>query len=117
MRRLIPIALALILALAGSAQAKAKPAKLVGTVGPGFTITLKNAAGKKVTNLKPGAYAITVTDKSSAHNFHLFGPGVNKLTSVAGTGQQTFNVTFRKGTYRYRCDPHRLDLNGSFTVG
>jgi hypothetical protein len=114
-KRLIPLALIAAVVLSGSAHA-AKPTKLVGSVGPGFTITLKNAAGQKVTRLKRGLYAITVTDRSGAHNFHLLGPGVNKLTSVAGTGRQTFNVTLKAGTYRFRCDPHRLDMKGSFTV-
>lgn len=117
MLRLISIALALTIALVGSAQAaKAKPTRLVGSVGPGFVISLKTAAGKKVTSLKPGAYAIEVTDKASIHNFHLSGPGVNKMTSVGGTGKSTFRVTLKKGTYRFVCDPHRTSLKGSFTV-
>ena len=60
-------------------------AKLVGTVGPGFTITLEKS-GSKVTKLKAGKYTIVVRDLSSSHNFHLSGPGVNKKTSVGGTG-------------------------------
>lgn len=115
--RMIPLSLLAAVVLTGSAQAaQAKSTKIFGSVGPGFTITLKNAAGKKVTSLKRGPYALTVTDKSSSHNFHLLGPGVNKLTSVGGTGTQTFNVTLKAGTYRFRCDPHRLDMKGSFTV-
>jgi plastocyanin len=116
MSRLISVSLLTVvaaLAVATSAHAKTK---LIGTVGPGFTITLKTTAGKKVATLKPGAYAIEVTDKASVHNFHLRGPGVNRMTSVAGTGKTTFRVTLKKGTYRYICDPHSTSLKGSFTV-
>src|SRR5919201_6466978 len=81
---------------------------LKGTVGPGFTITLKTASGKRVTTLKPGVYAISVVDSSSIHNFRLKGPGVNvAITSVAFVGTKTVGVTLRKGTYTYQCDPHR----------
>jgi plastocyanin len=89
-------------ALAG--QSAATP--LAGTVGPGFTITLTNA-GKVVKTLKPGSYAITVKDKSSAHNFHIFGPGVkNVVTTVPFVGTKKVTVTLKKGTYTIQCDPH-----------
>jgi plastocyanin len=103
-------------ALVLAAPAGAKPTKLIGTVGPGFTITLKTTAGKKVTTVKPGPYVIDVFDRASIHNFHLRGPGVNKKTSVGGTGKTTFRVTLRNGTYRYICDPHNTTLKASFTV-
>ena len=98
--------------LAGAAQA-APP--LTGTVGPGFTITLTQG-GKKVTTLKAGTYTIKVADKSNVHNFHLSGPGVNKSTSVPGTGSSTWTVKLKKGTYRYVCDPHAPIMKGSFRV-
>jgi plastocyanin len=96
------LALAAPVALAGSAAAT----PLTGTVGPGFTITLANKAGK-VKTLKHGSYKITVKDKSSSHNFHIFGPGVKKVvTSVPFVGTKTVTVTLKKGTYTYQCDPH-----------
>ena len=58
------------LVLAGPATAATK---LVATVGPGFTISLTKG-GKKVTKLAPGAYTITVRDRSTIHNFLLRGP-------------------------------------------
>ena len=88
---------------------------LNGTVGPGFTISLTQG-GKKVTMLKAGTYTITVQDKSNIHNFHLIGPGVNKKTSVGGTGTTTWTVTLKKGTYKYICDPHAAAMKGSFMV-
>jgi NitT/TauT family transport system substrate-binding protein len=88
---------------------------LQGTVGPGFTISLLQD-GKPVKSLTAGSYTFVVGDRSSAHNFHLTGPGVNKKTSVAKTGRSTWTLTLKKGTYRFQCDPHRTQLKGSFTV-
>jgi plastocyanin len=88
---------------------------LAGTDGPGFTITLTQA-GKKVKTLKAGTYVIKVSDKSNIHNFHLKGPGLNKTTSVTGTGTQTWTVKFKAGTYTYICDPHAAIMKGSFKV-
>jgi plastocyanin len=91
-----------------------KAKKLTGTVGPGFTISLKSGA-KKVKTLKAGAYKITVRDKSTFHNFHLTGAGVSKATRVPFRGNRTWTVRFRKGkTYRFRCDPHPSQMKGSF---
>jgi plastocyanin len=109
---------AAVLALVvGAAPATAAtPTKLVATVGPSFTITLKKG-GKKVTTLKAGRYTITVQDKSDFHNFHLMGPGgVNKKTTVSEVKTKTWAVTFKKGTYRYVCDPHSSQMKGSFKV-
>jgi len=95
----------------------AKTPGLVGEVGPGFTIEVTTAGDKDVKTLKAGTYRITVEDKSSSHNFHLTGPGVNKSTTVAFSGKQTWTVKLKKGTYRYQCDPHAsLGMKGSFRV-
>ena len=67
--------------------------------------------------LKAGKYVIKVEDKSSIHNFHLFGPGVNKKTSVSGTGTQTWTVTLKPGKYTYQCDIHAASgMKGIFKV-
>ena len=101
------LAVAAVVAL----PAGAATPKLLGTVGPGFTITLT----KKPT--KAGKYTLVVSDKSSIHNFHLKGPGVNVKTSVAATGTKTFkNLTLKKGKYTFVCDPHKAQMHGSFTV-
>jgi plastocyanin len=89
--------------------------KLVGTVGPGSTISLKKA-GIRVTSLKAGLYSIAVNDRASIHNFHLFGPGVNKATGVAFVGKQTWRVRLKPGLYTYRCDVHRTTLRRTFRV-
>src|SRR2546421_7700202 len=107
---LAALAAASALGLTAGAQAAST---LTGVVGPGFTITLKQG-GKKVSALKAGKYTIKISDKSNIHNFHLSGPGVNKSTSVGGTGSSTWNVTLKKGTYKFVCDPHAATMKGSF---
>ena len=107
----------LVVALAAVGPASAAPKTVNGTVGPGFTISLK-VAGKKTTRLKPTTYRFKVTDKSSIHNFHLTGPGVSKvITGIGFKGTKTVTIRLRKGTYRYRCDPHSAEMHGSFRVG
>ena len=107
----------LVAALLAVGSASAAPKTVNGTVGPGFTISLK-LNGKNVTRLKPTTYKFKVTDRSSIHNFHLSGPGVNKvITSVGFKGTKTVTIKLKKGTYRYRCDPHSGLMHGSFKVG
>jgi plastocyanin len=113
----VVLALGLVAALSVSASpaAPASP-KLTATVGPGFTISLKQGSAK-VKTLKAGTYTIAVSDKSSSHDFHLSGPGVNKKTSIGKTGKATWTVKFQKGkTYRYVCDAHVFEMRGSFKV-
>lgn len=90
---------------------------LTGVVGPGFSISLKNADGTGVSHLDPGTYDITVSDLSIDHNFHLSGPGVDQATLVESTGTVTWSVTITDGTYTYICDAHPTLMKGSFTAG
>ena len=116
--RILLVAAAMVLALAAAgAQASAqKVGKLVGNVGPGFTISFTQN-GHKVISIKAGTYKITVHDKSTMHNFHLFGHGINKRTVIATTSTVVWTVKFAvKGTYRYHCDAHPTILFGSFKV-
>ena len=113
---LLAAGLVATLALAGPIGASSNVTKLTGTVGPGFTITLKKGAAK-VKTLKAGTYKITVNDKSNIHDFHLMGPGVNKMiTGTPFKGTKTVTVKLKKGTYRYVCDPHASAMKGSFKV-
>ena len=115
MRRVCLLVTALTVAagLAGSASA-ANPT-LRGLVADPVTISL-TVGGKKVAKLKAGKYTIVVKDEASDHDFHLTGPGLNRTTTVSGRGTWTWNVTLRKGTYKYVCDPHAAFMKGSFTV-
>ena len=105
---------ALVAALLVPAAFAATPS-LSGTVGPGFTITLKQGSAK-VSKLKAGTYTFKIADKSNIHNFHLTGPGVDKKTAVGFVGNVTWKVTLKKGTYKFVCDPHKSFMKGSFTV-
>jgi hypothetical protein len=99
-----------------SAPAGAAPKVVNGSVGPGFTISLKSG-GKKVTSLKAGTYRFDVSDRSPIHDFHLSGPGVNKvMTAVSFQGRRSVTVKLKRGTYRYVCDPHASFMKGSFRV-
>jgi len=104
-------------ALFAPADALADNPRLTATVGPGFGITLADANGQPVRQLDPGAYDITVRDLSGEHNFHLYGPGVDQTTSVAGTGTVSWTVMFREGRYTFVCDPHSDAMRGGFVVG
>ena len=121
MRRTALLLMVVVVGLALSASATSSPnkapTKLVGTVGPGFTITLKKA-GKKVTRLPAGRYSITVSDRSSSHNFRLRGGGMNRqITTVGQTGKRTITVMLKKGkSYSYVCDPHASSMRGGFRV-
>jgi len=119
MGRTAVIALASLVVLvgAGIAVAATSPTTLFGSVGPGFSITLRDAQGNAVTRVEPGEFQIEVDDKSDEHNFHLSGPGVDVSTDVAAVGKQTFNVTLANGRYTFVCDPHSLQMRGSFNVG
>jgi plastocyanin len=109
------LALAALVAASAVPSALAATPTLNGTVGPGFTITLKQGT-KSVKTLKAGTYVFKINDKSSAHNFHLTGPGVNKATSVGKSGTSTWKLKLKKGTYKFVCDPHASFMKGSFRV-
>lgn len=107
-----------VTALAATGSGSAAAAQTAsGTVGPGFTIGL-TMQGKKVTKLKAGtAYRFVISDRSDIHDFHLSGPGLNRvLTSVEFTGTKSLVVKLKKGSYRFVCDPHSAIMHGRFLV-
>jgi plastocyanin len=111
-------ALALVVAAAAAARPSAKT--LSGTVGPGYTISLKQN-GKLVKKLTAGTYTFKVADKSSAHNFVLqkekgSAKFEKEVTDVSDTGSKTVTIKLTKGTYKYYCEPHESIMHGSFTV-
>lgn len=108
--------MALVLAgLTLAAPSRTDAVKLVGTVGPAPTITLKKGTAK-VAMLKRGRYTFVIRDRSAAHNFHLRGPVSRMFTSVGFTGARTVTVTLKPGRYTYVCDPHADEMIGSFRV-
>jgi plastocyanin len=113
-RKLVPtlaaIAAVIALVVATTGQAASEKGALIGTDGPGFTISMS----KKST--KADVYRITIRDRSNIHNFHLTGPGVNKTTGVAFVGTKVWTVRLKKGTYRFVCDPHAGNMKGTLKV-
>jgi plastocyanin len=102
--------------LTASARRSAVPT-LNGTVGPGFTITLKQS-GKIVKTLKAGTYKLVIADKATIHAYSLDGPhGYAKdFTTVPFVGTKTFTVKLVAGKYKYYCPPHESIMFGYFTV-
>ena len=82
--------------------------KLALTSGPGFTITLRTAAGKAVTLDAKAARtrsssATAQRDPQRAPR----APGYNRATTVPLRGTQTWKVKLAQaGTLRFLCDPH-----------
>lgn len=106
-------------AVAVPSASAAAPAKLIGTVGPGFTITLTQG-GKPVTSIKAGKVTLVVSDKASFHNFMLERETGAKtrqeITGLTFTGTRTVTVTLTKGTYKFYCAPHEDGMFGLFKV-
>jgi plastocyanin len=103
-------AIAAAVAVPSLAPASTRNSTLIGTDGPGFTITMSKQT------VKAGTYTIVVHDKSNIHNFRLTGPGVNKLTSVPWVGTKTWTVKLKQGVYKFVCDPHATIMKGVLRV-
>ena len=88
--------------------------KLIGSVGPGATISLR-FNGRKVTTLKAGLVSITIADRSMKDNFRLKGLGVNRGTSKLGRGAVTWRLRLKRGLYVYSSDATPT-LRGAFRV-
>jgi hypothetical protein len=82
------LAAAALLGTADGSGARGQNPQLFGTVGPTFSIILKDAQGSRVTSIEPGTYDVQVDDLSEEHSFHLFGPGVDLLTPVGNMGTE-----------------------------
>jgi plastocyanin len=119
-RRLLALGVVLAAAAALTATALAQHAatpKLVGTVGPGYTINL-TVGGKKVSKLKAGTYAFVIHDKASIHAWSLDGPNgfAKDLTQVPFIGTKTVTLKLKAGKYKYYCPPHESMMFGHFSV-
>jgi plastocyanin len=109
-------ATAMLVFLLPAGSAAADPV-LQASVGPGFTISLKDANGTAVKHLDPGTYSIHVVDQGVEHNFHISGTNVDEATSVEDTGEVTWTVTFVDAVYHFQCDAHATQMKGDFAVG
>ena len=103
-------------AIAGGAFARhAATPTLVGTDGPGYTITL-TMNGKAVKTIKAGTYKVVIHDKASAHGFSLDGPhGFAKdISPVPFTGTKTVTLKLKAGSYKFYCPAHEPTMFGRF---
>jgi plastocyanin len=90
---------------------------LKGSVGPGFEISLSTQDGSAVTTLAAGTYELETEDLSTAHNFHLTGPGdVDVASEVGEEGTENVTVELVPGEYTFVCDPHASTMRGTFEV-
>lgn len=85
------------------------------TVGPDQRIGTYYSDGRPLTRIPPGTYTIQVHDLSTSHDFHLTGPGVDMKTAVSEIEHPIWTVTFRAGTYKFKCDVHAA-IKGTFVV-
>jgi hypothetical protein len=110
-------ALVVVGSATGATATRMAVPRLQGTIGPGFTISLKRGA-TRVRLLKAGRYSFVVADKSSIHNFTLNGRGVanRAITATGFVGTKTVTLTLKRGTYRFYCTVHP-SITGSFKVG
>jgi plastocyanin len=115
--RIVLITAACAAYLVAASPTGAADGQLVGSVGPGFGISLKDSSGVAVTHLAAGTYTLLVHDLSEEHNFHLSGPGVDVTTDVGFTGDQTFTIAVTNGNYTFICDVHSTTMHGLFTGG
>lgn len=90
---------------------------LNGTVGPGYTITLKQN-GKLVKTLKAGSYKFVIADKATIHAFSLDGPhGFAKdFTTIPFTGTKTVTIKLKAGSYKMYCPNHESIMFHHFKV-
>jgi plastocyanin len=120
-RRYLALTLAAAIAAgvlsAGALARRTATPTLVGTVGPGFMISLKKS-GTAVTTLKAGTYTLVINDKSSIHAWSLDGPNgfAKDFTMVPFSGTKTFTVKLKAGKYKYYCPPHESFMFGRFRV-
>ena len=113
-------AAAAAVAIVASAEARSSSTRLIGTVGPGYTITLKKGTAK-VKTLKAGKYTFVITDKASIHDFTIErekgGPKIEKtLTGTSFQGKKTVTVTLKKGSWKFYCSIHEPQMFGFFKV-
>jgi len=113
---IVPVALAAVFLLPGGSRADNPVLTADVGLNDTYAIGLKSPSGTPVSQLTPGTYTLLVHDHSTLHNFHLTGPGVNVASTVAGTGDSTYTVTLRAGSYSFSCDAHSYDMSGTFTV-
>jgi hypothetical protein len=99
-------------ALSPTASDRARGLPIIrGSVGPGFEIRVSRHQAQ------PRRFTFIVRDRSSMHNWHIRGPGVDRSTTVPFTGRREWTIRLREGTYRIVCDPHSSTMRTRIVVG
>jgi hypothetical protein len=106
-----------VVLVAGASATRSVTPTLVGTDGPGYTISLKQGT-KAVKTLKAGTYKIVIHDKATVHGWSLDGPhGFAKdISAVPFTGTKTVTLKLKAGKYKFYCPNHESIMFGHFTV-
>jgi hypothetical protein len=114
---LVVVVAAAGLLVAGAFARHGSTPTLVGTDGPGYTITLKKS-GQAVKTLKAGSYMFVIHDKSSIHGWSLDGPhGFAKdISPISFVGQKTVTLKLKAGKYKFYCPNHESIMFAHFTV-
>jgi hypothetical protein len=101
-----------------AAGTKATLATLVSVLSRADTATL-SAAGKHVSQLKPGRYTLSIDDESARAGFVLQEQGhlAVHLTSAAFTGRHTLELTLAAGRWFYYATTASSSRAQSFVVG
>ena len=87
----------------GSDTTGASATTLNGSVGPGFDISLDGTDG-----ITAGDYTLVVNDQSTAHNFHLTGPGGRRrLDGGLGGGRKDVRCDSGRGRVQVPVRPAR----------
>lgn len=113
---LMLVGVAAVIASTAFGRTTATPT-LNATVGPGFTISLKQN-GKAVKTLKAGAYRLVIADKANIHAFSLDGPHgyAVDFTKVPYVGIKIYTAHLKAGPYKFYCPPHESLMFGHFKV-
>src|SRR5205809_5156653 len=92
------------------------PQLLRATVGPGFTISLRNKARRTVKKLVEGVFSARVRDRSTRHSFHAVGKKFDARTTVRAIVTSRQHWQLAPGKYRFFCDAHPGRMRGRFVV-
>ena len=114
----VATAAAVALSIVGAALSRANTTPtLAGTVGPGYSISLKKS-GTLVKTLKAGTYRFVINDKSNFHGYSLDGPNgfAKDFTKITFVGKKTFMVKLKTGKYKYYCPNHESTMFAHFRV-
>jgi hypothetical protein len=103
---LVALTVVTVLVAAGEARSGNEASShLLATVTRAGQVSLRNAAGRRVSTIPAGAYVVTVRDRSKRQNFHLAGPTpIDKRTGIRFVGAVRWTLTFPAGAYRYYSD-------------